>query len=163
MATPAADLRVGLDANVLIAGCLWPRWPFEVLEAARRGMFRVVLFRPTLTESRQHLDEAGTHRLDAFLSDVQIEWLAEPAAELVESSRGLVRDESDVPLAVALVQAKVDVLVTNDRDFTELEPASAFRSNVAVMLPAVFLRDVCGWSSAELEAVRHRAWDALPG
>lgn len=38
--------------------------------------------------------------------------------------------------------------------------AERFRGQVRTMLPAVFLREIMGWTSAELEAIRTRDWDA---
>ena len=43
MAKPRPDIRVMLDANVLIAGSVWPRWPYEILQHALRGDFQLVL------------------------------------------------------------------------------------------------------------------------
>ena len=45
------DSRVMLDANVLIAGSVWPRWPYEVLQHALRASSswfsrRTLLLRP---------------------------------------------------------------------------------------------------------------------
>jgi predicted nucleic acid-binding protein len=37
------ELRVMVDANILIAGSVWPRWPYEVLQHALRGDFGLVL------------------------------------------------------------------------------------------------------------------------
>ena len=74
----------------------------------------------------------------------------------------LVRSEKDVPIAVALLTGRVGVFVSNDRDFTDPDAtAYRFRERVRVMLPAVFLRDILGWSSEALEAIRNRTWDDL--
>jgi predicted nucleic acid-binding protein len=43
MAKMRPDIRVMLDANVLIAGSVWPRWPYEVLQHALSGGFQLVL------------------------------------------------------------------------------------------------------------------------
>ena len=39
MATDEKTLRGMVDANILIAGSVWPRWPFKVLQHAIRGDF----------------------------------------------------------------------------------------------------------------------------
>jgi len=36
--------------------------------------------------------------------------------------------------------------------------AEPFSREVKIMLPAVFLRDVLGWSSEALEVIRSRTW-----
>ena len=36
-------LRVMLDATVLIAGSVWPRWSYEVIQHALQGDFQLIL------------------------------------------------------------------------------------------------------------------------
>jgi hypothetical protein len=82
-----------------------------------------------------------------------------PSREQVLVNLDLVRSEKDVPIALALLEGGTDILVTNDRDFTDLGTAAErFRRQVRVMLTAVFLRDVLGWSPEALEAIRNRRW-----
>jgi predicted nucleic acid-binding protein len=62
-------LRVALDANVLIAGVLLPRWPYGVMRAALRGLFDVVLPEQVVTEARRHLPHpAQQAALDSSLT-----------------------------------------------------------------------------------------------
>jgi len=49
--------------------------------------------------------------------------------------------------------------VSHDKDLTESE---ALQQQVPVLLPAVFLRDLMGWTSEELEVIRSRIWQELP-
>jgi len=55
--------------------------------------------------------------------------------------------------------------VTYDRDCTdEDETTERIRKAIpGIMLPPVFLRDVMGWTSEELEETRHREWMDLEG
>jgi predicted nucleic acid-binding protein len=154
-------LRVALDANVLIAGVLSPRWPYEVMRAALHGLFDVVLAEQVVTEARRHLSHpAQQAALDAFLAGSAYEELAMPLREQVQANLDLVRSEKDVPIALTLLDGRVDIFVTNDRDFTEPEAtAERFRRQVRVMLTAAFLRDVLGWSSEALETIRNRRWE----
>lgn len=156
-------LRVALDANVLIAGVRLPRWPHEVIRAAIGGHFDLVLPRQVIDEARRHLDSARLEVLEFVLSQSSYEEVPVPSADLVHEHGNLVRSRKDVPIALALLASETDIFVTNDRDFTEPEAtAQRFRERVRVMLPAVFLREVCGWSSDDLEAIRLRAWRDLP-
>jgi hypothetical protein len=70
------------------------------------------------------------------------------------------RDETDIPIALAAINAKVDYFVTYDRDFTaEDETTRKVRTAIpGIMLPPIFLREVMGWTSEKLEAIRHRVW-----
>ncbi len=157
------SLRVGLDANILIAGTRLPRWPYEVIRAALRGAFALALPEQVVTEARRHLGHpAQLAALEAFLTGSAYEELAMPPAELVRQNLDLVRSEKDVPIALALLNGGVEVFVSNDRDFTDPDAtAERFGKRVRVMLPAVFLRDVLGWSSEALEAIRDRTWEEM--
>jgi predicted nucleic acid-binding protein len=71
-----------------------------------------------------------------------------------------VRSLKDVPIALSAIRAKVSYFVTNDKDLTEDE---GLKAKLSILLPAVFLRDVMGWTSEQLEAIRYRQWsDVVP-
>ena len=158
------SLRVALDANVLIAGVRLPRWPFEVMGAAVRGLFDLVLPEQVVVEARRHLPHAAQQAaLDAFLAGSRYEELPMPTRERVVPNLDLVRSAKDVPIALALLDGRADIFVTNDRDFTDPDAsADRLRARVRIMLVAVFLRDVLGWSPEALESIRHRGWEDLP-
>jgi predicted nucleic acid-binding protein len=153
-------LRVGLDANVLVAGILFPRWPYEVLQAAVSGAFAPALPEQVVAEARRRFRFAIQIRLlERFLSDSRCELLPMPSEELIERNLDLIRDATDVPIALSLLAGGVDILVTHDKDFTEDgATAPAFYRQVRAMLPAVFLRDIVGWDSVALESIRQRKW-----
>lgn len=154
--------RVGFDANVLIAGIRFPRWPYEVLQAALRRLFVLVLPSQVIGEARRHLNHDQQQTLDHYLSAAAYEEVAMPAPDVVTAHLDLVRSAKDVPIALALLAGEVEVFVTNDRDFTDPDAtAERFRERVQVLLPALFLRDVLGWRSDELEAIRHRRWEDI--
>lgn len=155
----AGRLRVALDANVLIAGIRLPRWPHEVMRAAVRREFDLVLPEQIIEEALRHLSREQQHVLEEFLAAANCETVPMPPADVVHQNTSLVRSEKDVPIALALLMSDVDVFVTNDRDFTdEGATAERFGAEVSVMLPALFLRRVAGWTSEELEAIRSRGW-----
>jgi predicted nucleic acid-binding protein len=72
MAPGSRDLRVMVDANVLIAGIVWPRWPYEVLQHGLRGDFRLVLSDYILTQARFHINRRFTKFSEQFKSFLQI-------------------------------------------------------------------------------------------
>jgi hypothetical protein len=85
-----ARLRVGLDANILIAGVRLPRWPYEVMRAAMGGLFDLVLPEQVVIEARRHLNHpAQLAALEAFLSGAAYEQLAMPPRERVWANRDL--------------------------------------------------------------------------
>ena len=64
----------------------------------------------------------------------------------------LCRHESDVPIVLAAIKSKAQCSVTNDRDLTVLDSTTVkLHRQVQVMLPPVFLREMMGWTSEELE------------
>ena len=159
----ASRLRVALDANVLIAGVRLPRWPYEVLRAALNGYFELVLPAQVIEEARRHLPlPPQAAALTAFLEGSQPEIRPMPALDEVRAQLTLVRSVKDIPIAISLLNGEVDIFVTNDRDFSDpVATEPRFHQHVRVMLPAVFLRQVVGWSPEALEAIRNRRWDDL--
>jgi predicted nucleic acid-binding protein len=150
-----------VDANVLVAGIGWPRWPYALLQHALAGDFKVVLIPFIVEEARRNLKRIAPATLPAlenFLSGSKYEEIANPSMEMITAHRGLVRDANDMPVAVAAITAGVDFLISTDKDLTE---SAELRQHVMVLLPAVFLREYMDWTSAELEAIRQRTWDDM--
>jgi len=166
MAAPHKELRVFVDANVLLAGNAFPRWPYEVLEHATDQDFRLVLCPLVIRQAREHLQKlfpAHLARFDQFLQETDYELVPDPTPDEVDAHHNLVRDLSDVPIALAAIAAGVDCVISEDKDLTtDDETTAELRRHVKVLLPGTFLRQVMGWTSQELEAIRHRKWDEMP-
>ena len=47
--------RVAVDANVLIAGMAFSRWPYEVLQHALKGDYSLVLSPTVIREARRRI------------------------------------------------------------------------------------------------------------
>lgn len=158
-------LRVMVDANVLIAGVVWPRWPFEVLRHARHGDFRLVLSRRVIGEARRIIQNRFpnySEPFEAFLQACDYELADEPSKDQIAANLTLVRDPADVPIALTAINAGVDVYVTSDRDFTDRdESTEKLHQRLTILLPGTFLREHMGWTSEELEAARNRSWRDL--
>jgi predicted nucleic acid-binding protein len=156
--------RVMLDANVLIAGTIWPRWQYAILQHAIKGDFQLVLAPLIIEAARRHIidiDAKQLPRFEQFLADCSFELVDNPTRREVEQNRNLVRSAADVPIALAAINSKVDYFVTYDRDFTdEDETTEKIRQALpGIMMPPVFLREVMGWTSEELEEIRDRDWE----
>ncbi|MCX7047292.1 MAG: hypothetical protein NTX50_17620 [Candidatus Sumerlaeota bacterium] len=81
---------------------------------------------------------------------------------LLDANRNLVRDLSDVAIALAAINARVKYIVSEDKDFTVKDASTAeLRRYVQPMLSGTFLREIIGWTSADLEAIRHRKWSDI--
>jgi putative PIN family toxin of toxin-antitoxin system len=151
-----------LDANILIAGVVWPRWPYEVVQHALRGDFHVVLSNYIIQQATRRFRmrfPAYLDRFDELMQTCQYELVPDPTRAQVDRNMDLVRDPSDVPLALAAINAEVDYLVSEDKDLTVQDRTTArMRHRLTVMISGTFLRQVMGWSSEELERIRQRNW-----
>jgi predicted nucleic acid-binding protein len=159
-------LRVAVDANVLIAGVVFPRWPYEVLQHALKGDFTLVLSPIVVREAtrRIRLQFPGFEQdFEQLLEALSYEEAPLPTEEEIAGNPQLVRDVKDIPVALSIKKASVDYFVTYDRDFTdEDETTKEVRAAIpGIMLPPVFLREVMNWTSEELERRRHRTWSEL--
>ena len=165
MQEPGARLRVMVDANVLFAGILWPRWPYEVLQHAMQGDFQLVLTPFVIEQVRRTVSTRFTSelaRFEEFLSQLDFEEAPDPSGEEVEQHQDLVRDPTDVPVALAAINARVDYLVSEDKDLTSSDETTAkLREQLKVVLSGTFLRQVMDWTSEDLEQVRGRTWHNL--
>lgn len=157
-----ATLRIMVDANVLIAGMTYPRFPYEVLQHALAGDYQLVLSPRIIQEAEvavTKLFPAFAERFGAFLAKSQYEAVAVPTEEAIQAHMTLVRDVKDVHVALAAIEGKVDFLITQDRDFTDRDETTAeLHQQINVILPAAFLRQHMGWTSEALEAIRQRTW-----
>lgn len=152
--------RVMLDTSVLIAGIVWRRWPHAVLQHARRRDFRLVLAPVVIAEAEGIFRRKFLAFLPAFqmfLADCGAEIVPDPSSSDIKAHGDLMRDINDVPIALAAIQAGVDYFLSEDKDFTDrADPNASLHARLRVLLPGTFLRDVMGWSSEQLEAVRRR-------
>jgi predicted nucleic acid-binding protein len=159
-------LRVAIDTNVLIAGLGWPRWQHEILKHAAKGDFTLILSPIVIQETKRRFNESLPHLAEGFASflvSTNYELAPVPTKDEIEAHQSLVRQAKDIPLALSVIAAHVDYFVTYDRDFTE-EDTTTQRVRQAISgirLPPVFLREVMGWTSEELEAIRHREWSDI--
>lgn len=162
MANEQGKLRVFADANILASGNVWPRWPYEVLQHGLKGDYQLVLNSSVIEEAHRTLSARfpkGIELFNAFLTTCNYESAAVPTTEAVRAHATLVRDITDVPVALAAIEAGVDCLVSEDKDLTVRDETTVeLRRRVPIYLSGTFLREMMGWSTEQLEAVRGRKW-----
>jgi putative PIN family toxin of toxin-antitoxin system len=165
--SPNKLLRVMVDANTLVSGTAWPRFPYEVLQHAVRGDFRLVLSEEIIGEARYSLakiepSSINVGAFEEFLATTLYELVPTPSDEEINAYLNLIRDPDDVHVALAAINAQVDFLLTQDKDFTDHdESTELLHKLLKVMLPGTFLREHMGWTSDQLEAIRRRMWSDL--
>ncbi len=87
----------------------------------------------------------------------------DPTIGEVAANKNLVRDYSDIPVALSAIKAKVDYIVSEDKDLSAHDETTAeLRKHVKVLISGTFLRVVMAWTGDQLEAIRHRKWNDLP-
>ncbi len=164
---PGKLLRVMVDANTLVSGTAWPRFPYEVLQHSIRGAFRLVLSEEIIAEARYALariepSSINVGAFEEFLATTLYELVPAPSDKEIITHHNLVRDPNDVHVALASINAQVDFLLTQDKDFTDHdESTEVLHKLIKVMLPGTFLREHMGWTSEQLEAIRRRMWSDL--
>ena len=162
----AEKKRAFVDATVLFAGTAFPRWPREVLRHAVAGDFQLVLSPLVINQAKRNLLKRFPEyvdRFEVFLQSVEYEPVADPKLEEINANKNLIRDLSDVPVALSALSAKVDYLVSDDKDFTTQDETTAeLRRHLKVLLSGTFLREIMGWTSEQLESIRHRKWSDVP-
>lgn len=162
MAEIEPKLRVMVDANVLVAGTGWPRFPYEVLQHAIAGDYRLVLSPFVLAEAQEHISRLFPQRLELFdqlLIATKFEAVPTPTQAELAVAPQLTRDPDDMPIVLAAIEARVNYFISQDRDITD--PDEPLHKYLRVLLPAAFLRHLMGWSSEDLERIRNRNWRDL--
>lgn len=161
-ATPSNRWRVMVDANVLVAGTAWPRFPYEVLQHAVRGDYLLILSEQIIEEARyslQKIDPASGEAFEAVLAALDYVCVPSPTEAEIAAHHDLVRDPKDVHVALAAIHAHVDFLITQDTDFTDIDDSTAkLHQLLTILIPGTFLRQYMGWTSEQLEAIRFRRW-----
>lgn len=158
-------LRVFLDANILIRGITFPRFPYEVLRHAARKDFTPIFSPLVLDSARYYVRERFPRHqeaLETFLELLDYELAPDPSPEQVTAHFDLMRDRKDVPVALAAIEAKVDFLVSTDRDFTDEDETTAeLHRHLNCKKVGSFLREVMGWTSEDLSVIERRQWPDL--
>lgn len=124
---PPNRLRVFVDANVLIRGITFPRYPYEILRLAAQHKIILVISPSVLADARYYLTTLfpdHLSKLDGLLSTAAVEIVAEPSRDEVYVHRHLVRDIEDVPVVLAAAKAQADYLVSTDSDLTDTNPSA---------------------------------------
>ena len=159
--TPS-KLRVMVDANVLFAGIVWPRFPYEVLRHAVMGDYQLLLSATIIEEARTAIMRVAPETASRFsdvLAATQYQAVPAPTKAEITANSQLVRDSKDIHVALAAINTAADYLISQDKDLTE--PTEPIHQRLKVLLPGTFLRHYMGWSSEALEAIRTRNWEDL--
>lgn len=109
-----------LDTNVLLSALLFPGQKFDLLLANIFSCHELVLSNFLLDELRKVVAKKFSQKTDAlerFISALSFEFVIVP--ENYEQDVPI-RDPNDYPVLLGAFIGNVDVLVTGDKDFTDL-------------------------------------------
>ena len=92
MADQPKKPRAMTDANVLLSGNAFPRWPYEVLQHALDDDYQLVLCPLIIKQAREHMHERFPQhlpRLEKFLREVGYELIPDPTQEKLMPTKNL--------------------------------------------------------------------------
>lgn len=156
------NLRIMVDAGVLVAGVGWPGFLHEILQHAVAGDFQLVLSPFVLEEAYAcalRLCPAQIRQFDVLLQTIEKEIVPMPTLSELASAPRLTRDPIDLPLVMAAIKAQVDWFISVDRSLSE--PTILLHRYLKVVSPATFLRQSMGWSRDDLLRIRDRTWKEM--
>ncbi len=131
-------MRVLIDTNVLISAALNPNGvPFQAYKKAASYPHHGLICEQNVDEMRRIFNKKFPHRLaslDKFLSIALMTLELVPIPTEESASEKEIRDVKDRPILRAALKAKVDILLTGDKDFLESN-----LKNPSIMTPVEFL------------------------
>jgi len=129
-------MRILCDTNVLISGILFPNSvPGKVLrDIARQGRLVLATY---IVEELYRVFQAKfpdkTKHLDQYIERGEFELFVTPR-DLRHVAMPSIRDTKDEPVLASAILADVDVLVTGDKDFANIDI-----DKPTILTPAAFL------------------------
>ena len=131
-------MRVLIDTHVLISAALNPNGvPFQAYKKAASYPHHGLICEQNVDEMRRIFNKKFPHRLaslDKFLSIALMTLELVPIPTEESASEKEIRDVKDRPILRAALKAKVDILLTGDKDFLESN-----LKNPSIMTPVEFL------------------------
>ena len=118
-------MRMLIDTNILISAALFPQSvPAQAYMKAGTPPHDAVVCDYSMDEMRRVYNRKFPHRIrdfERFVSQLalSVEIVATPPNEEQVRGENMVRDVKDRPILRAAVAAKVDALLTGDKDFLE--------------------------------------------
>ena len=148
--TSQRRIRLFLDSNVVTGGILSP-WALDkaTLSLCTAKICKLLLAEVVRDEVQKslslHAGRLTSHESDRMYESyhrlielAKPELLPFPGAELIASSRHLIRHQADVPVLLSAMACKPDWLLThNTKHFTK---AVAHRTSLRIATPAEFFR-----------------------
>lgn len=129
-------MRIMLDTNVLLSAILFPgermdRMMRYIFESHRLVLSSFVIDELIYVTARKF--PAKAKAVDLFLAGMSYELVYTPRE--MESGLFEIRDEKDYPVLYTAIVEDVDILITGDKDFSEIE-----MERPEILTPSEFIR-----------------------
>jgi len=130
-------MRILLDTNVIISAAMFPKSSIgEVLTHITKN-HKLVICQFTLNELSNVFEKKLPERieyLNEFIGKLKYELINMDIKDLKKYPK--IRDNNDMPILANAIEAKVDLLVTGDKDFDEI-----VIKNPIIMKPAKYIQE----------------------
>ena len=115
-------MRIMLDTNVLISAVLFPGRRFyrllEIITTEHTMVLSTFVIEELLAVTDRKFPQKRTV-IDRFLSELSYELIYTPRC--IQEEIVQIRDPNDYPILYSAVLGDVDLLITGDKDFSDLE------------------------------------------
>jgi len=115
-------MRIMLDANIIISAILFPNSIISEVIKHIVANNEIILSQYTINEVIKVFHRKFPHRIDEM--ELFLEKLPHtvfPIQKIENTNYPNIRDINDVPVLVYAVKSKVDMLITGDKDFDDVE------------------------------------------
>lgn len=132
-------MRITLDTNILISAFLFPNGQINKLMRIIAEKYKLILSTFVIEElmgvvERKFADK--TKAVDRFLSKFSYEMVYTPKE--MKQNLFQIRDARDYPILYTAILEDVDILITGDKDFFDIEI-----ERPEILTPAQFLEKYC--------------------
>ena len=132
-------MRVMLDTNVLISALLFPNGRITTIVNCIFGRFRLVLSSYVINELKEVIQRKFPSKItdiEIALSNMSFEYVYTPSE--IDTSIFSIRDIKDYPVLYTAIISNVDILITGDKDFLDVDVDSP-----VIMTPGEFFEKFC--------------------
>ena len=128
-------MRVMADSNILIAAMVFPKSlaasAFRLILCSHRLVLCSYVVDETIEVIRRKFPTLES-AAEQFLSDLSYEYFYTPS--MIEPGLFQIRDPKDYPVLYSAVKSNADLLVTGDKDFSDVEV-----ENLLILTPGEFI------------------------
>jgi putative PIN family toxin of toxin-antitoxin system len=129
-------MRIFVDTNIIVSAILFPKSVVASVFEHIIDNHTIILSDYVIKELHKVFNKKFPENhalLQSFLSGLFYEFIE--IGETYHAGYPLIRDKNDQPILVAAIDSKADILLTGDKDFSEVET-----DKLTIMNPGDFLR-----------------------